>query len=304
MIPFRNETDTVEEYDFLKGGGAMYRKNYERAKKRRRRILIVKIQLMVITIFVIFVVFMIYNGIHTKDQQVLREEKELKQEQQNPKKEEKQSLTKEKQTNETEIKKRVNSKEAKKIWKKNKELLVLVNKENICPEKEFNRRKICNGRIEAADIIYSDLCQMLTDAGKEGYNYWIASGYRSAMKQQKLVDQDVQAAMNQGLSYDDALEKTYEETMPAGYSEHQTGLALDILSSSNLNMDITQENTEENRWLTEHCYEYGFILRYPKDKENITKISYEPWHFRYVGKEAAKYMKENQLTLEEFYLSL
>lgn len=92
--------------------------------------------------------------------------------------------------------------------------------------------------------------------------------------------------------------------MPAGYSEHQTGLALDILSSSNLNMDASQENTKENQWMKEHCYEYGFILRYPKDKENITQISYEPWHFRYVGKEAAKYMKENQLTLEEFHLIL
>lgn len=283
----------------------MYRKNYERAKKKRRRVLIVRMQLMTIMVFVIFIVFMVYNRLHIKDQQVVKEEaKELQQKQEIQKKEEKHSLKKEKQTNDTDLKKRGNSKEAKKIWKKNKELLVLVNKENICPEKGLSRRKICNGRIEAADIIYSDLCQMLTDAGKEGYNYWIASGYRSALKQQKLVDQDVQAAMNQGLSYDKALEKTYEETMPAGYSEHQTGLALDILSSSNLNMDASQENTKENQWMKEHCYEYGFILRYPKDKENITQISYEPWHFRYVGKEAAKYMKENQLTLEEFHLIL
>lgn len=282
----------------------MDRKKYERAKKRRRRVIIVRMQLMAIIVFAIFIVFMVYNRLHTSDQQVVKEEKELQQKQHNSEKEIKQSLTKKKQKNETETKKRGNSKEAKKIWKKNKELLVLVNKENICPEKGLARRKICNGRIEAADVLYSDLCQMLTDAGKKGYSYWIASGYRSAMKQQKLVDQDVQAAMNQGLSYDDALEKTYEETMPAGYSEHQTGLALDILSSSNLDMDVTQENTEENRWIKEHCYEYGFILRYPKDKENVTKISYEPWHFRYVGKEAAKYMKENQLTLEEFYLSL
>lgn len=283
----------------------MYKKNYERAKKKRRRVLIVRMQLMAIMVFVIFIVFMVYNRLHIKDQQVVKEEaKELQQKQEIQKKEEKHSLKKEKQTNETDLKKRGNSKEAKKIWKKNKELLVLVNKENICPEKGFSRRKICNGRIETADIIYSDLCQMLTDAGKEGYNYWIASGYRSALKQQKLVDQDVQAAMNQGLSYDKALEKTYEETMPAGYSEHQTGLALDILSSSNLNMDASQENTKENQWMKEHCYEYGFILRYPKDKENITQISYEPWHFRYVGKEAAKYIKENQLTLEEFHLIL
>ena len=150
----------------------MNRKNYERAKKRRRRKLIVRMQLLAIMIFIIFIVFMVYNRLHTKDQQVVKEEKakELQQKQQNTKKEMNQGLTKKKQTNKTEIKKRGTSKEAKKIWKKNKELLVLVNKENICPEKGFTRRKICNGRIEAADIIYSDLCQMLTDAGKEGYN--------------------------------------------------------------------------------------------------------------------------------------
>lgn len=191
-----------------------------------------------------------------------------------------------------------------KIYKSNKALLTLVNKENVCPEQIFPLRTICSGRLEAADILYSDLCQMLKDAGNAGYQFWIASAYRSADKQQALVNEDVANAMMQGLSYEDALAKTYEETMPAGYSEHQTGLALDILSSENMKMDITQENTPGNQWLQKHCYEYGFILRYPKEKEEVTEISYEPWHFRYVGKEAARYLKKKQLTLEEFYLEL
>lgn len=269
----------------------------KRAERKRRRQRIVRMQFLAIMATISFIVFLVYNKVHIKEQQEVKVE---------PTKEVQQNYPQAKTTKKKEEgnKKLAKSKEAKKIWKNNKKLLILVNKENICPEDGLSRRKICNGRIEAADILYSDLCQMLTDAGKEGYNYWIASGYRSAKKQQKLVDEDVRIGMNQGLSYEDALEKTYEETMPAGYSEHQTGLALDILASSNLNMDISQENTAENKWMKEHCYEYGFILRYPRYKENITKISYEPWHFRYVGKEAAEYIRKNNLTLEEFYLKL
>lgn len=214
---------------------------------------------------------------------------------------EKQEQKNEKKTKQTQVK---HSQAAMKLYKNNKALLTLVNKENACPDQIFPLRKICNGRLESADILYSDLCQMLKDAGNAGYQFWIASAYRSADKQQALVNEDVTKAMRQGLNYEDALAKTYEETMPAGYSEHQTGLALDILSSENMKMDISQENTPGNQWLQEHCHEYGFILRYPKEKEEITKISYEPWHFRYVGKKAAKYMRKKQLTLEEFYLLL
>lgn len=205
------------------------------------------------------------------------------------------------ETKQTHVK---HSQEAMKLYKKNKALLTLVNKENACPDQIFPLRKICNGRLEAADILYSDLCQMLKDAGNAGYQFWIASAYRSADKQQALVNEDVTKAMRQGLNHEDALAKTYKETMPAGYSEHQTGLALDILSSENMKLDISQESTPGNQWLQEHCHEYGFILRYPKEKEEITKISYEPWHFRYVGKKAAKYLRKKQLTLEEFYLQL
>ena len=93
-------------------------------------------------------------------------------------------------------------------------------------------------------------------------------------------------------------------TLPAGHSEHETGLSLDILCSGNTQMDLTQANEPGNRWLVEHCAEYGFILRYPKDKENITGIAFEPWHFRYVGKEAAQFMSSRGLTLEEFFIIL
>jgi D-alanyl-D-alanine carboxypeptidase len=116
-----------------------------------------------------------------------------------------------------------------------------------------------------------------------------------------LIDDDVAERMEQGKSYDEALAETYMETMPAGYSEHETGLALDILCSGNMNMDESQAEEPGNQWLARHCQEYGFILRYPADKVSETEIDYEPWHFRYVGKEAAQYIAENELSLEEFW---
>lgn len=186
------------------------------------------------------------------------------------------------------------------------ELLILVNKEHGLEEEVYrdNLRNICNGRLLASKALYKDLVDLLAAAGAEGYQYWIASAYRSRERQQELVDEDVTRYMAQGMRRQEALEKTYEQTMPAGCSEHETGLALDILCSENVNMDLSQALEPGNRWLTEHAHEYGFILRYPEGKEYITGIFYEPWHFRYVGKEAAQYLYENELTLEEFHTCL
>jgi D-alanyl-D-alanine carboxypeptidase len=187
------------------------------------------------------------------------------------------------------------------IYENNPELLVLVNKEHELDEDYDSKlRSICKGRLMASDRLYEDLCAMLHAAGTEGYDYWIASAYRSRERQQELVDEDVSALMQKGFSYEDALEETLRETMPAGYSEHETGLALDILCSGNTAMDVSQADEPGNQWLMQHCQEYGFILRYPEDKVSVTEIDYEPWHFRYVGKEAARYITEHGLTLEEF----
>jgi D-alanyl-D-alanine carboxypeptidase len=180
-------------------------------------------------------------------------------------------------------------------------LLVLVNKDNELSENfDPNLQSICDGRLKASGYLYEDLSAMLSDAKEAGYEYWIASAYRSRQRQQELVDEDVSALMQKGYTYEDALTETYRETMPAGHSEHETGLALDILCSGNSNMDTTQADEPGNLWLLTHCSEYGFILRYPADKEDVTGISYEPWHFRYVGKEAAQYIMDNGITLEDF----
>lgn len=189
---------------------------------------------------------------------------------------------------------------AKGLYDKNPDLLVLVNKdhENTL---EPNLRSICNGRLKASKDAYDDLCAMLEAGSDNGYSYWIASAYRSKEKQQNLIDQGVSKNRKKGMNKEEALAEVLKESMPAGYSEHETGLAFDILASSNTSMDQSQKDTNENKWMVKHCYEYGFILRYPKDKEDVTKISYEPWHFRYVGRDAAQFIYENGLTLEEFY---
>lgn len=202
-----------------------------------------------------------------------------------------------------EAEKIVSEEECRELYEGNEKLLVLVNRKRALEEGTFENdlRNICNGRLQASDYLYNDLVELLAAADEEGYQYWIASAYRSRERQQELVNEDVARYMAQGMSRQQALEKTYEQTMPAGKSEHETGLALDILCSENLNMDISQADEPGNKWLAEHAHEYGFILRYPADKEEITGILYEPWHFRYVGKEAATFLWENNLTLEEFW---
>ena len=87
-----------------------------------------------------------------------------------------------------------------------------------------------------------------------------------------------------------------------GPGEHATGLALDIVSGDYQNLDEKQANTKENKWLQEHCAEYGFILRYPSGKEDVTGRNYEAWHFRYVGTEAAQEIVKQGITLEEYVL--
>ena len=100
----------------------------------------------------------------------------------------------------------------------------------------------------------------------------------------------------------DDYDETKKSVAVPGTSEHATGLAVDIISSEYEELDDRQGNTDEQKWLMEHCWEYGFILRYPEEKADITGIIYEPWHYRYVGEETAKEITEQGITLEEYIL--
>ena len=145
---------------------------------------------------------------------------------------------------------------------------------------------------------------MLADARAAGYNMYLVSAYRSHDYQVNLFNRKVNEY--KALGYDDATayEQASQWVAIPGTSEHCTGLAADIVSSTwyNHNSDLTHdfEDTEHFDWLYNHCADYGFILRYPKGAEGITGITYEPWHYRFVGVDAAKYIMENHITLEEF----
>lgn len=140
---------------------------------------------------------------------------------------------------------------------------------------------------------YDAFVKMADAAAKEGLGLYIRSPYRSYNTQLGLYQSYVQ---QNGQKEAD----TYSAR--AGYSEHQTGLAVDVMSKSNVVADLgTFESTNEFIWIKNHCHEYGFILRYPKGKENITGYIYEPWHYRYVGTEVAKKITELNITYEEYY---
>ncbi len=179
--------------------------------------------------------------------------------------------------------------------------ILLVNKENPLPDTYRPELvKLRSYGVEVAQEMYEDLTDMLNDGEAEGLVFWVASGYRSMERQRELLDEDIEALIRRGSSPSEAYEEVVQETMPVGCSEHATGLAVDIVAKDYQILDEKQERTEEIQWLQENCSRYGFILRYPKGKEDITKVSYESWHFRYVGKAAAEEIMESGLTLEEY----
>lgn len=183
-------------------------------------------------------------------------------------------------------------------------LLILVNRDHPLPEDySIATVELKDFPQSIAAVAYEDLCAMLTAGRAEGLAFMICSGYRTADEQAALFDEDMEVLLAQGLSYADAYEQTALYTMPPGHSEHETGLAVDIVALDQQMLDEAQASTAETQWLHAHCWEYGFILRYPADRSEITGISYESWHYRYVGREAAAYLTEHDLTLEEFHAS-
>lgn len=121
------------------------------------------------------------------------------------------------------------------------------------------------------------------------------SGYHTYALQENTFNRKVNFYVNKGMSAEEANQKASAQVLPAGCSEHNAGLAMDIVSASS---DFI--NTKEYKWLCENAHNYGFILRYPEDKTAITGMNFEPWHWRYVGTQAAKEMKEKNQCLEEY----
>lgn len=147
---------------------------------------------------------------------------------------------------------------------------------------------------------YPDLQKMMDAARAEGLSPIICSSFRTMDKQRTLFSRQVNKYISLGYSRVNAEKEAAKWVAIPGTSEHQTGLAVDIVASSYQLLDKKQESTAEQKWLMKNSYKYGFILRYPSDKSRITGIGYEPWHYRYVGKEAAKEIYEKRLCLEEY----
>ena len=148
------------------------------------------------------------------------------------------------------------------------------------------------------------LLQMLADCRTAGYDAQIADAYRTHEDQVWLYNQKVNSYLDLGYSIADARKKAATVSAMPGTSEHEMGLAVDLVDSSYWVLEEEQENTPAQKWLLEHSWKYGFILRYPKGKTEFTGIVYEPWHYRYVGEKLAKELHELNLCLEEYLANL
>lgn len=177
--------------------------------------------------------------------------------------------------------------------------LILVNRDYILPD--GYKPKLANAVEGGYDDMYLDervapyYNEMYKAAYEDGIHLVPISGYRSVQRQTNNFERKINTYMDMGYDKVEATQKAATVILPPGTSEHNAGLAMDICS-----LEQNFEETEEFEWLCENAADYGFILRYPEDKQDITKIIYEPWHWRYVGVEAAKEMEASGECLEEY----
>lgn len=182
--------------------------------------------------------------------------------------------------------------------------LVLINKQHSVPEDYTFELGNITSTMRCDERIIDDLRAMLQAAKEDDINLEIKSPYRDEARQEWLFNRKIKLYMNQGMTFVEAHQLASQAVTVPGASEHQIGLALDIVSDEYIYLEEEFGETEAGIWLAENSYRFGFIVRYPKGKEYITGIGYEPWHFRYVGVEAATVITKNGITLEEFWEEL
>ena len=176
--------------------------------------------------------------------------------------------------------------------------IILVNKDNKIPDDYKASLVEYEGHLVDSSIA-SSLDKMFKSAKKDGINLKINTAYRDRNEQQEIYERRVKAYIKKGNTKEQAIARTNSEVQKPGYSEHETGLALDFS-----NPERPEENSSMWKWLENNSYKYGFVLRYPKDKTDITKVANEEWHYRYVGKDIAKEMKITGKCLEEYVNNL
>lgn len=181
--------------------------------------------------------------------------------------------------------------------------LILTNAEYPVPEDYAVTLRDVPGTDQKVDErIYEPLINMLEAMKAEGLSPVVCSGYRTLDKQEKLFNRKVSAYVKKGRSKEESYALARQTLSIPGSGEHCLGLAVDFYTRSYHQLERAFEKTPEGKWLREHAKDYGFTLRYDEGKEEITGIEYEPWHFRYVGVDVARYLKEHNLSLEEFYI--
>ena len=187
-------------------------------------------------------------------------------------------------------------------------MMVLVNHTNKMPDNYTFDTAECGSKTAVNKKLQVEACnaflEMQKAAAAENVTVWMQSGYRSVEYQTSLYEKKTNYYKQQG--YDDATakEKAAAIVNPPGYSEHNCGLAADLNSPEHTGLDEGFENTTAFRWLCQHAGEYGFILRYPKGAEDKTEITYEPWHWRYVGVENAAKINASGLCFEDYIAAL
>lgn len=171
----------------------------------------------------------------------------------------------------------------------------VINKDNPIPENMNVKTKVCRGK-EINAVVYEDLNLMISDAKKDGILLWISSGYRDMNLQTKLFNRRTEREKSKDIiSDEEAAKRAAKIVAKPGTSEHNTGLAVDFNG-----VEDNFYKTKEYKWLMDNAHKYGFIERYQKKWKDCTGIIYEPWHFRYVGKEYAPKIKESGLCLEKY----
>lgn len=179
--------------------------------------------------------------------------------------------------------------------------LLLINQDHILPE-DFEVPELTQLRNRQAidSRAYPELQRMFDDARAVGHQPLICSSFRTWDKQAELFERKVRYYQDQGFSREESEKQASVWVARPGTSEHQAGLAVDIVSEEYQILDEKQADTPLQQWLMEHCWEYGFILRYPTGKSDMTGVGFEPWHYRYVGYEAARTITEQGICLEEY----
>ena len=173
--------------------------------------------------------------------------------------------------------------------------LILVNDNNALPKNYKPELTTLSNGVQVDTRIYPDLQSMFDEMRAEGVYPIVGEGYRSEKQQKDMMQEKIDAYIADGYSKNEARKEAEKWVAKPNYSEHQLGLALDI------NADKSKcDNDTVYQWLAQNAYSYGFILRYPEDKVDITGIDYEPWHYRYVGKEAAQEILSKGVCLEEY----